>query len=76
VKNISVRVYIPFVFNPSEKVTHFTLHLLSDSRVSDSTPLAYLRERTSELDTGAFLHCKDLKICFVGLAYGIVKTGE
>jgi len=37
--------------------------------------LAYLRERTSELDIGAFLHCKDSKICFVGLAYGIVKTG-
>jgi len=57
-------------------LTHFTLHLLSDSRVSDSSPLAYLRERTCELDTGAFLHCKDSKICFVGLAYGIVKAGE
>ena len=57
-------------------VTHFTLHLLSDSRVSDASPLAYLRERTSELDIGAFLHYKDSKICCVGLAYGIVKTGE
>jgi len=57
-------------------ITHFTLHLSSDSRVSDSSPLAYLRERTGKLDTGAFLHCKDAKICFVGLASGIVKTGE
>jgi len=56
--------------------THFTLQLLSDSRVGDSSPLAYLRERTSELDTGEFFHCKDSKICFVGLAYGIVKAGE
>ena len=38
---------------------HFTLCLLSDSCVSDSSPVAYLREPTSELDTGAFLHCKD-----------------
>ena len=43
--------------------------LLSDWRVSDSSPLAYLRERTCELDIGAFLHCKDSKICFVCLAY-------
>ena len=43
----------------SGTLTHFTLHLLSDSRVSDSSPLSYLRERTSELDSGAFLHCKD-----------------
>jgi len=27
----------------------------------DSSPLAYLRERTCELDIGAFLHCKDSK---------------
>jgi len=57
-------------------VTHFTLHLLSDSRVSDSSTLAYLRERTSELDTRVFLHCNDSKICFLGLAYGILKAGE
>jgi len=57
-------------------LTHFTLNLLSDWRLSDSLPLAYLRERTSELDTGALLHCNDSKICFVGLAYGIVKAGE
>jgi len=38
--------------------------------------LAYLRERTCELDIGVFLHCKDSKICFVGLAYGIAKAGE
>jgi len=32
--------------------------LLSDWRVSDSSPLAYLRERTGELaDIGAFVHC-------------------
>jgi len=55
---------------------HFTLHLLSDWRVGDSSPLAYLRERTCELDIAAFLHCKDSKICFVGLAYGIAKAGE
>ena len=29
--------------------------LLSDWRVSDSSPLAYLRERSCELDIGAFL---------------------
>jgi len=44
--------------------------------MSDSSPLAYLRERTCELDIGAFLQCKDSKICFVGLAYGIAKAGE
>jgi len=44
--------------------------------VSDSAPLVYLRERTCELDIGAFLHCKDSKICFVGLAHGIAKAGE
>jgi len=38
--------------------------------VSDWSPLAYLRERTCELDIGAFLRCKDSEICFVGLAYG------
>jgi len=63
-------------FSKMASRTHFTLHLLSDSRVSDWSTLAYLRERTSELDTGAFLHCKNSKICFVGLSYGIVKTGE
>ena len=35
--------------------------LLSDWRVSDSSPLAYLRERTYELDIAAFLHCKELE---------------
>jgi len=69
-----------WIGNPTNKssttVTHFTLHLLSDSRVSDSSPLAYLRKRTGELDTGTFLHCKDSKICFVGLACGIAKAGE
>jgi len=44
--------------------------------VSDSSPLAYLREHTCEVDIGAFLHCKDSKICFMGLAYGIAKAGE
>jgi len=44
--------------------------------MSDSSPLAYLCERTCELDIGAFLHCKDSKICFVGVAYGIAKAGE
>jgi len=56
-------------------ITHFTLHLLSDWRVNDSSPVAYLRERTCELDIGAFLH-KDSKICFAYLAYGIAKAGE
>jgi len=56
--------------------TYFTLHLLSDWRVSDSSPLAYFHERTCELDIGAFLNRKDSKICFVGLAYGIAKAGE
>jgi len=59
-----------------DSVTNFTLHLLSDWRVSDSLPLAYLRERICELDIGAFLHYKDSKICFVRLAYGIAKAGE
>ena len=40
-------------------VTYFTLHLLSDWHVSNSSPLAYLRERTCEFDIGAFLHCND-----------------
>ena len=44
--------------------------------MSDSSPLAYLRERTCELDIGAFLHLRNLKICFVSLAYGIAKAGE
>jgi len=29
--------------------------------VSDSSPLAYVRERTCELDIGAFMQCKDSK---------------
>ena len=29
--------------------------------MSDSSPLAYFRERTSELDIGAFLHCKEFE---------------
>ena len=57
-------------------VAHFTLHLLSDWRVSDSSPLAYLREHTCELDIGVCLHCKDSKVCFVGLGYGDAKAGE
>ena len=57
-------------------ITHFTLHLLSDWRMSGSSPLAYLHERTREVDIGAFLHCKNSKICFVGSAYGIAKAGE
>ena len=44
--------------------------------MSDSSPLAYFRERTCELDIGSFLYCKDSKVCFVGLAYGIAKAGE
>ena len=35
--------------------------LLSYLRVSDSWPLAYLRERTCERDIGAFLHCKEVE---------------
>jgi len=50
--------------------------LLSDWRVSDSSPLAHLRERTCELDIGAFSHCKDSTICFVRLAYDIAKAEE
>ena len=50
--------------------------LLSEWHVSDSSPLAYLHERTCELDIGAFLHCKDSKIWYVCLAYGIAKAGE
>jgi len=57
--------------------THFTLHLLPGSRVSDSSPLAYLRERTSELDTGAFLHCKGSKYLLRGFGlWYCKKTGE
>jgi len=44
-----------------KNITHFTLHFLSDWRVSDSSPLAYLHEHTCQLDIGAFLHCKDSK---------------
>ena len=49
---------------------------LSDWRVSDSSPLAYLRERTCEFGIGAFLLCKDSEICFVRLAYRVAKAGE
>ena len=42
--------------------------------MSDSSPLAYLREHICEVDIGAFLHCKDSKVCFVGLAYS--RGGE
>jgi len=43
----------------------------SDWRVSDSSPLAYLRERTCELAVGAFLHCKEFEdfLCALGLWY-------
>jgi len=44
--------------------------------MSDSLPLAYLREHTCQFDIGVFLHCKDSKVCFVGLANGVVKAGE
>ena len=46
--------------------------LLSDWRVSDSSALAYLRERTCELDIGAYLHCKDLEdlLCALGIRQG------
>ena len=50
--------------------------LLSDWRVSNSSPLAYLRERSCELDIGAFLNSKDSKNCCVRLAYAIAKAGE
>jgi len=62
----------------ADNTLHYPLYtaLLSDWRVSDSWRLAYLRERTCELDIRAFLHCKDSKICFVRLAYGIAKAGE
>jgi len=70
------RLTVTSLSNEDISITHFTLHLLSDWRVSDSSSLAYLRERTWELDIGAFLYCKDSKICFVGLAYGIAKAGE
>jgi len=47
----------------SETVVCYQLYtaLLSDWRVSDSLPLAYLCERTCELDNGAILHCKELE---------------
>ena len=43
--------------------------LLSDWRVSDSLPLAYLHECTCKLDIGAFLHCKEFEelLCALGL---------
>jgi len=44
--------------------------------MSDSSPLAYLRERTCELDMGRFYTARTLKICFVRLAYGIAKDEE
>jgi len=62
--------------SPRVTSTQFTLYLLSDWRVSDSSPLTYLHERTCELDIGTFVHCKDSKVCFVGLAYGVAKAGE
>ena len=39
--------------------------------MSDSSPLAYLRERTCELEVGAFLHCKELEdlLPTLGLRY-------
>jgi len=68
------------VMNASLKplIDYYPLYtaLLSDWHVSDSSHLAYLRERTCEVDIGAFLHCNDSKICFVRLAYGIAKAGE
>jgi len=41
--------------------------------VSDSSPLAYHRERNCEIDVGAFLHHK---ACFARLACGIAKATE
>ena len=62
-------------------VTSYPLYtaLLLHWRVSYSSPLAYLRERTCELDIGAFLHCKEFEdlLRAIGLRYckswGIVK---
>ena len=45
-------------------------------RASPTLNPPLIRERTCELDIGAFLHCKDSKICFVRLAYGIAKAEE
>jgi len=50
--------------------------LLSDCRVSDSSPLAYLRERTSELDIGAFLHCKDSRFASCDWPVVLRKLGN
>ena len=47
--------------------------------MSDSLPLAYLRERTCELDIGAFLHCKvfeDLLRAIHLLYWGKLGLGE
>jgi len=48
------------------KFYNYTLHctgirFASDWRMSDLSPLAYLLERTWELDIGAFLHWKQLE---------------
>jgi len=48
--------------------------LLLNSRVGDSSPLAYLHERTCELDIGAFLHCKDSKDLLRALGLWYCKT--
>jgi len=56
---------------------HCTVIGLTCERFVDKR-FAYLRERICELNIGAFFDCKDSKICFVCLAYGmaIVKVGE
>jgi len=45
------------------ELTHLpTLHCtIIGLTLSDSSPLAYLRERSCELDIGAFLHCKEFE---------------
>ena len=51
--------------------------LLSDWRVRDSSPLTYLRERTCEVDIGAFLHFKEFEDLLRALGlHGIAKAGE
>ena len=42
----------------------------------DLLPLAYLCERTCELDIGVFLQFKEFEDLLCALAYGIVKAGE
>jgi len=76
-----ISMYKPVVLKLARAVTQIIIYplytaLLSDWRVSDSSHLAHLRERTCELDIGTFLHCKDAEICFVGLVCGIAEAAE